>query len=174
MKTSCKIIFAVLALFELSACGDKKNDTPPCLLTVDIHVINVDANTKYLAAVTAGGVGPYEYLWSFDPFAEHTHEDTVVVRRNDPWGPKYDVRVNDALGCHADDSVIVFFDTLNGSRGDPRCYLRYTNYGDVDLDLHVRTPSNQVIFYNLPAADGGRLDLDCNCADCTSDGIENI
>lgn len=68
-----------------------------------------------------------------------------------------------------DDDVV-----LVGQDGNPRFNLIFDNHQNVDLDLYVKTPAGNVIYYGNPAADGGTLDVDCFCHSCTQGPNENI
>ena len=63
---------------------------------------------------------------------------------------------------------------IQGQAGNPRFNLQFDNSNNVDLDLHVITPSGKEISYDIPTADGGTLDLDCICGVCPSGPNENI
>jgi hypothetical protein len=63
---------------------------------------------------------------------------------------------------------------LEGSPGNPRFNLQYTNHENVDLDLIVETPGGSLIFWENPVAENGILDLDCFCGDCENGPNENI
>src|SRR4051812_19419653 len=55
---------------------------------------------------------------------------------------------------------------IQGAPGNPRFNLQFTNGNKVDLDLYVQTPNGTVISYSNPAAQNGKLDVDCLCGDC--------
>lgn len=76
------------------------------------------------------------------------------------------------ISCNKDDKK----DNLNlvGQEGNPRFNLQFTNGDNVDLDLYVETPNGEVISYLNPNADGGELDVDCQCAGCPQGPNENI
>lgn len=65
---------------------------------------------------------------------------------------------------------------LVGGSGTLRFNLQFTNETNVDLDLHVVTPSGNEIYYADPTdeATGGELDIDCLCGDCPNGPNENI
>ena len=61
-----------------------------------------------------------------------------------------------------------------GNDGNPRFNLVFTNSENVDLDLYVKTPAGNVIYYQNLTADNGTLDVDCLCDDCPQGPNENI
>ena len=65
---------------------------------------------------------------------------------------------------------------LEGNPGNPRFNLQFDNEQNVDLDLYVRTPLGDVIFYGSPfsATSMGQLDVDCLCGSCPNGPNENI
>lgn len=63
---------------------------------------------------------------------------------------------------------------LVGQDGNPRFNLQFTNPSNVDLDLYVKTPSGQIIYYGNRNANSGTLDVDCLCTSCPSGPNENI
>lgn len=63
---------------------------------------------------------------------------------------------------------------LVGEPGNPRFNLQFTNPDNVDLDLYVKTPNGQTIYYANTNADGGSLDVDCLCGDCPQGPNENV
>lgn len=63
---------------------------------------------------------------------------------------------------------------LEGTPGNPRFNLKFTNPENVDLDLHVLTPDGSEIYFDNPNADGGNLDVDCLCGECPNGPNENI
>ncbi|MCS4433069.1 hypothetical protein [Aquiflexum gelatinilyticum] len=63
---------------------------------------------------------------------------------------------------------------LEGSPGNPRFNLQFTNHENVDLDLIVETPGGSLIFWDNPTAENGMLDLDCFCGECENGPNENI
>jgi uncharacterized protein YfaP (DUF2135 family) len=77
------------------------------------------------------------------------------------------------ISCSEDDTV-EGNGQLVGSPGNPRFNLQFTNSDNVDLDLYVRTPSGTVISFINSNADGGSLDVDCQCGSCPQGANENI
>lgn len=65
-------------------------------------------------------------------------------------------------------------ETLTGQPGNPRFNLQFTNKDNVDLDLYVKTPAGNVIYYGNPTDDNGQLDIDCYCESCEQGPNENI
>jgi hypothetical protein len=65
-------------------------------------------------------------------------------------------------------------ETFVGQDGNPRFNLQFTNSDNVDLDLYVKTPSGEIVYYGNPFADGGELDIDCLCSNCPNGPNENI
>jgi len=63
---------------------------------------------------------------------------------------------------------------LVGQDGNPRFNLQFTNPENVDLDLYVKTPAGNTIYYANALADGGTLDVDCLCDNCDLGPNENI
>lgn len=64
---------------------------------------------------------------------------------------------------------------LVGSPGNPRFNLQFDNEENVDLDLYVRDPTGETIYYsNTWSYSGGELDVDCLCDDCPRGPNENI
>jgi uncharacterized protein YfaP (DUF2135 family) len=63
---------------------------------------------------------------------------------------------------------------IKGNPGNPRFNLQFTNEENVDLDLHVLTPSGKEIYYSNKKKDGGELDIDCLCSNCPNGPNENI
>ena len=65
-------------------------------------------------------------------------------------------------------------DDLVGEPGNPRFNLQFTNPDNVDLDLYVKTPGGETIYYANKTAEGGSLDVDCLCNDCPQGPNENV
>lgn len=66
-------------------------------------------------------------------------------------------------------------DEIQGTPGDPRFNLQFTNASSADLDLYVQTPNGSIISYSSTIGqNGGQLDLDCYCEYCPNGGNENI
>lgn len=64
---------------------------------------------------------------------------------------------------------------LSGNDGDPRFHLVFDNHENVDLDIHVKDPIGEEIYFgNISSLSGGQLDIDCNCSSCPSGPNENI
>ena len=61
-----------------------------------------------------------------------------------------------------------------GKPGNPRFNLHFTNEENVDLDLHVITPSGEELYFANDYGDGGQLDVDCLCGECPNGPNENI
>lgn len=62
-----------------------------------------------------------------------------------------------------------------GSLGYPQFNLTYDNEERADLDLYVRDPNGEIIFFgNTSSASGGQLDIDCMCSRCPDGPNENI
>jgi hypothetical protein len=77
-----------------------------------------------------------------------------------------------ACGVPPEEPSVV--DELEGSPGNPRFNLQFTNQENVDLDLIVETPGGSLIYWENPSAENGTLDLDCLCGDCEKGPNENI
>lgn len=76
-----------------------------------------------------------------------------------------------AVGCTQDHEFI----DLVGGEGVLRFNLQFTNELNVDLDLHVLTPTGEEIYYaQAEDSSGGSLDVDCFCDNCESGPNENI
>ncbi|MBW2258185.1 MAG: hypothetical protein JRI25_26790 [Deltaproteobacteria bacterium] len=81
------------------------------------------------------------------------------------------VLVATLMGCTSENEII----NLVGGDGDLRFNLQFTNEDNVDLDLHVVTPSAEEIYYvDMEDSTGGELDVDCLCFDCPNGPNENI
>ncbi|MGB5944260.1 MAG: hypothetical protein WBG71_15350 [Leeuwenhoekiella sp.] len=80
------------------------------------------------------------------------------------------------ISCSGNDDALAEDpeEVLVGQDGNPRFNLQFTNSENVDLDLYVRTPSGEVIYFNNPTADKGELDVDCECISCPQGPNENI
>ena len=64
---------------------------------------------------------------------------------------------------------------LPGGSGELRFHMTFDNHDAVDLDLHVRDPGGEHIYYSDPhAQSGGELDIDCMCGYCPNGPSENI
>lgn len=80
------------------------------------------------------------------------------------------------LGTEKLVSIIRFETDLVGNTGNPRFNLQFTNPDNVDLDLYVKDPNGEVIYYNNKTAylSQGQLDVDCLCDKCPQGPNENI
>ena len=64
---------------------------------------------------------------------------------------------------------------LPGGSGELRFHMVFDNHDAVDLDLHVRDPDGEHIYFSDPRApSGGELDVDCMCGYCPNGPSENI
>ncbi|MFT4094351.1 MAG: hypothetical protein QM640_11995 [Niabella sp.] len=63
---------------------------------------------------------------------------------------------------------------IQGTPGNPRFNLQFTNKDNADMDLRVLTPNGSEIYWNQPSGQNGVLDLDCQCAYCPNGANENI
>lgn len=63
---------------------------------------------------------------------------------------------------------------IQGTPGNPRFNLQFTNKDAVDLDIHVITPDGSEIYYSFPTGQKGMLDIDCLCDDCPNGANENV
>ncbi|MCU0353832.1 MAG: hypothetical protein MUD08_08870 [Cytophagales bacterium] len=65
---------------------------------------------------------------------------------------------------------------LTGAPGNPRFNLKFTNEANVDLDLYVKDPNGEIIYFANKIADRstGQLDVDCLCGNCNQGPNENI
>lgn len=62
-----------------------------------------------------------------------------------------------------------------GSIGNPQFNLVFDNENNVDMDLYVRDPNGETIYFaNSRSASGGELDVDCQCVSCPNGPNENI
>jgi uncharacterized protein YfaP (DUF2135 family) len=61
-----------------------------------------------------------------------------------------------------------------GQDGNPRFNLQFNNEDNVDLDLYVKTPDGNTLFYGNRSVEGGELDVDCLCSSCPQGPNENI
>ncbi len=78
-------------------------------------------------------------------------------------------------GRPLNNSPIIFTaNNLQGTPGDPRFNLQFTNGSQTDLDLYVQTPDGSIIYYGNLSAQNGTLDLDCYCESCPNGPNENI
>ncbi len=70
----------------------------------------------------------------------------------------------------------VDIDLLVGNPGNPRFNLQFTNEVNVDLDLYVKDPNGEIIYYGNKRArkSPGQLDVDCLCSSCPQGPNENI
>lgn len=80
------------------------------------------------------------------------------------------------MGTDKTVSIIRLDAQLVGNPGNPRFNLQFTNDANVDLDLYVKDPNNETIYYrNLRAIRSpGQLDVDCKCTGCPQGPNENI
>jgi hypothetical protein len=86
------------------------------------------------------------------------------------------VAVFNVTGCKKDkDDEEEEDDTeIKGNPGNPRFNLQFTGGTINDVDLYVKTPNGSIISYTNPAAQNGKLDVDCLCGDCPNGPNENI
>lgn len=79
-------------------------------------------------------------------------------------------------GCCKDHGDVLPSLDLEGNPGNPRFNLQFDNEVNVDLDLYVRTPLGDVIYYaNAFSSNSlGELDVDCLCNSCPNGPNENI
>lgn len=77
-------------------------------------------------------------------------------------------------GCRRE--VDIALPKLAGNPGNPRFNLVFTNEANVDLDLYVKDPNAEILFFANERAfrSGGRLDVDCLCGSCPQGPNENI
>lgn len=83
------------------------------------------------------------------------------------------------LGCNKDEPANDDSNTeepgaIQGTPGNPRFNLQFTNGSEADLDLYVQTPDGSVIYFGNPQSQNGNLDVDCLCGDCPNGPNENI
>ena len=77
-------------------------------------------------------------------------------------------------GCRRE--VDIALPKLAGNPGNPRFNLVFTNERNVDLDLYVRDPNGETLYYSRKRASrsGGQLDVDCKCGSCPQGPNENV
>ena len=77
-------------------------------------------------------------------------------------------------GCRRE--VDIALPKLAGNPGNPRFNLVFTNERNVDLDLYVKDPNGETLYYSRKRASrsGGQLDVDCKCGSCPQGPNENI
>lgn len=134
-------------------------------LSVKINKKDLGGDLIELTGEGDFGNTPYKwYKWSTGEF-----QKVITVT----YGT-YSVTVTDALDCERSTSITVEKPVLVGSSGNPRINLQYTIHERVDLDLYVKTPYGNLIYFSSDTADGGKLDIDCYCVSCPFGPSENI
>jgi hypothetical protein len=149
------------ALCEADASVNIEFDGPSCPFYLGIDTTRQGTNMRFLA-IARYGFRPFQYAWS-------TGSTDSIMVVPDPRGT-YSVTVTSATGC----TVVQSLTFLAGKEGNPRFNLQFTNHENIDLDLYVRTPTGQIIFFGDHFGDGGEFDLDCKCQECLTGPIENI
>jgi hypothetical protein len=136
-------------------------DGPSCPFYVNIDTLRQGASMIFTAKALYG-IKPFQYKWSTG-----STDSAIVVQ--DPIGA-YVVTVTSATSCEVVKEIVF----LAGKAGNPRFNLQFSNHDNIDLDLYVRTPTGQVIYYGDHFGDGGEFDVDCKCEECLAGPSENI
>jgi hypothetical protein len=136
-------------------------DGPACPFYLNIDTVRHGASMRF-TAIALYGIRPFQYEWS-------TGSTDTLIAIQDPIG-SYGVTVTSATGCEVVKEIVL----LTGKEGNPRFNLQFSNHEFIDLDLYVRTPTGQVIFFGDHFGDGGEFDVDCKCEACPSGPTENI
>jgi gliding motility-associated-like protein len=95
-----------LVLSDRNGCRDTTSLTlqePPCTLAVDISSARADCESSHLSTSVSGGTAPFQYNWSPSRFNGQANP------RNAAPG-QYQLRVVDASGCLALDSITLALD----------------------------------------------------------------
>jgi len=113
--------------------------------------------------VTEGGTGTGTYTVNLNSLTPNT---TYYVQA---------YATNDKGTGYGNEITFTTSNEIQGTPGDPRFNLQFTNGTQVDLDLYVQTPNGSIIYYGNPTGqNGGQLDLDCYCSFCPNGPNENI
>lgn len=181
-----KIYYLILLLALSNACEPEKNNTQPSA-TDDSYSI---AQEGTLLVNLEDGVLSND----FDPeedvltaiLEENVSNGTLTIQGNGSFKyiPNTGFSGTDSFLYFASDgefnsnkasvNITITPPNLIGTDGNPRFNLQFTNPKNVDLDLYVQTPVGNIIFWENPEADNGKLDVDCLCSDCPQGPNENI
>lgn len=98
----------IVIINDSNNCRDTAQITltaPPCNLTVNITSARADCESSHLNTTITGGTGPFQYSWNPNRFNGQANP------RNATPGT-YRLTVTDAVGCVAQDSIVIAADPL--------------------------------------------------------------